>query len=312
MSCSIMFHRHLTLVAACTSLFCAGTALAEESPAATPLVTPVAEAPTAPAFTGHIDLLTKYILRGLGSTYGNGAPAGNSGADAPESNKPVLQFGVDYVDPSGLYVGYFGSMINYSYERLGDSYDNLPGGNFQSNKSIENDFYAGYNGKYGDFGYTIGGTGYVYINGRHADALETKLAVSYGDFSAVAQTLLNDVVWGNKGDTYWTLNYTKAVDYDITFNASLGYYSYKKNGKYLGSYDTHLGVACGPGAAFNVSGCFAGNEPSSGGFRHVIVGFTQPIAKTGLTWGLQGILAGENRFAIKQKNKLVASLSYGF
>src|SRR5882724_12036354 len=117
-----------------------------------------------PAFTGHIDLVSKYILRGASTTYGNALPGlGNEFADAPESDQPVLQWGVDYVHPSGWYVGYWGSRINYSYKR--------------------------------------GITGYVYYNGKHANAFETKVGVGYKEFGLNAQTLLQDTVWGNKGDT---------------------------------------------------------------------------------------------------------------
>jgi uncharacterized protein (TIGR02001 family) len=293
--------RHIAVaIGAIATLASAGAAIAEDAPAGATL-------------TGHIDLVNKYVLRGASTTYGPSAPGlGNQGADAPESDKPVLQWGADWVHPSGLYLGYFGSQINYSYKRLGESYQDRSIVDFQSKKSIENDLYGGYTGKIGDFGYTAGLTGYVYINGKNSNAFETKLGVSYGEFSAVAQTLLNDVVWGNKGDTYWTLNYTHPLPYEFTFNASLGYYSYKKEGKYLGTVDTAAGVSCAAGTSFAVNGCFEGNAPSSGGFRHMIVGFTQPIAKTGLTWGLQGVIGGDNRFGIKQKNRLLASLSYGF
>jgi uncharacterized protein (TIGR02001 family) len=286
------------LALACAGLFSTSIAGAQEE---------------GPKLTGHVDLVSRYILRGASTTYGPSSPGlGNGGADAPESDKPALQWGVDWAHPSGAYLGYFGSQINYSYQRLGESYGNRAITDFQSRKSIENDIYGGYNGKFGDFGYTVGLTGYVYINGKHADALETKLGVSYGDFSVAAQTLLNDVVWGNKGDTYWTLNYTKPLPYDITLLASLGYYSYRKEGKFLGTVDTATGAPCGAGESFSVYGCFAGNAPTSGGFRHLIIGFTQPIGGTGLTWGLQGLIGGDNRFGIKQKNRLLASISYGF
>ncbi|MDB5961583.1 MAG: hypothetical protein JWP59_2877 [Massilia sp.] len=265
-----------------------------------------------PSWTGHIDLVSRYVLRGVTSTYGPAAPLGNAGADAPESDKPALQWGADWTAPSGLYAGYFGSMINYSYKRLGQSYSDRSIVDFQSSKSVENDVYGGYAGKAGEFGYNVGMTGYVYINGTHSNALETKLNLSYGDFTAGAQTLLQDVVWGNKGDTYWTLNYVKTIDYALTLTTSLGYYSYNKQGKYLGSTDTAFGVACAAGQSFFDNGCLAGNRPVSSGFRHLIVGVTQPIGSTGATWGLQAILGGDNRFGVKQKNQLVGSLSYGF
>ena len=172
------------LIVAIVALIGASAAVAQDAPASATL-------------TGHVDLVNKYVLRGASTTYGPSAPGlGNEGADAPESDKPVLQWGADWVHPSGLYLGYFGSQINYSYKRLGESYADRSIVDFQSKKSIENDFYGGYTGKAGDFGYTAGLTGYVYINGKNANAFETKLGVSYGDFSAVAQTLLNDDALG--------------------------------------------------------------------------------------------------------------------
>jgi uncharacterized protein (TIGR02001 family) len=266
-----------------------------------------------PPFTGHIDLVSKYILRGVSTTYGNAKPGlGNKGADAPESDHAVLQWGADYAAPSGWYAGYWGSQINYSYKQLGDSYNNRSITNFQKDKSIENDLYGGYAGKYRDFTYTLGLTGYVYYNGSHANALETKIGAGYGPFGVNAQTLLNDVVWGNKGDTYWTATYTATLPYEINFTGSLGYYTYKKEGKFLGTRDTALGVNCGPGESFVVNGCFAGNRPSSGGFRHLILGATKAIGDTGVVVGLQALIAGENRFAVQQDNRLIGTLSYTF
>jgi uncharacterized protein (TIGR02001 family) len=264
------------------------------------------------SWTGHVDVVSKYVLRGITSTYGPGAPLGNAGGDGPESDKPVLQWGADWSDPSGFYAGYFGSMVNYSYKRLGESYRDRSIMDFQSKKSVENDLYGGYTGKVGEFGYNVGMTGYVYFNGEHSNALETKLSLSYGEFTFGAQTLLHDVVWGNQGDTYWTLNYVKPLPYSLTLTTSLGFYSYKKEGKYLGSTDTAAGLACPAGYGFIVNGCLPGDGPVSGGFRHLVIGVTQPIGTTGATWGIQGILSGDNRFGVKQKNQLVASLSYGF
>lgn len=280
---------------------------------AAPMLPNLAHADDAPAFTGHVDLVNKYVLRGVTSTYGPGLPGlGNAGADAPESNKPALQWGVDWTHPSGVYLGYWASQINYSYKRLAESYANRAVASFQDNKSIENDFYGGYNGKIGDGGYTAGLTGYYYVNGGDSNAFETKLGASYGMFSVTAQTLLKDVVWGNKGDTYWTLGASQPVAYDITLSATLGFYTYHKEGRYLGTVDTLTGTRCAAGTSFIVNGCFAGGAPASGGWRHLTVGFTQPIGKSGFTWGLQGLIGGDNRFGVKQGNRLLASLSYGF
>jgi uncharacterized protein (TIGR02001 family) len=272
-----------------------------------------AHAEDAPALTAHIDLVSKYILRGISTTYGPGTPGlGNAGADAPESDKATLQWGVDWTHPSGVYLGYWASQINYSYERLGESYRDRSIADFQHHKSVENDLYGGYNGKLGELGYTVGLTGYHYINGKYADALETKLELAYGAFSASAQTLLKDVVWGNKGDTYWALGYSQPLPYDIKLNATLGWFTYHREGRFLGSSDTLAGTRCAAGTSFVVSGCFPGGAPIASGFRNLTLGFTQPIGKTGVTWGLQGLIGGDNRFGVKQDNRLVATLSYGF
>lgn len=270
------------------------------------------DAAPASTFTGHVDWVSKYVLRGASKTYGNGPALGNSGADAPESDTPAVQWGVDYVDASGWYVGYWASQINYSYEQLGKSYSDRSITDFQKDNSIENDLYGGYNFKSGDFTYTAGLTGYVYYNGEHADALETKLGVAYGQFGLNAQTLLNDVVWGNKGDTYITATFTQPLPWNITFTANLGYYIYAKEGKYLGTKDTLSGVECAAGEAFVVNGCYEGNSPVSSAYRHFIVGLSQPIGKTGLVWTLQGILPGENRYGVRQQSQGIAQISYTF
>lgn len=293
-----MFYRHIAVTA--ITLACVNVAMAEET------------APDGPAWTGHVDLVSRYVLRGITETYGPGTPLGNGGADAPESDRPVLQWGADWSNASGFYAGYFGSMVNYSYQRLGQSYSERGIFDFQRRKSVENDLYGGYNGKAGDLSYTVGMTGYIYMNGKHSNALETKLAIGYGAFTLGAQTLLSDVIWGNQGDTYWTLNFAQPLPYALTLNASLAYYSYHKQGKFLGSTDTALGVACPAGQSFFDNGCLSGGTPVSGGFRHLIIGLSQPIGETGVTWNLQAILGGDNRFGVRQKNQLLASVSYGF
>jgi hypothetical protein len=128
-----------------------------------------------------------------------------------------------------------------------------------------------------------------------------------------AQTLLDDVIWGNRGDTYWTATFTHSLPYQVTFTGTLGFYTYKKSGKYVGgNVDAVLGSACAAGETFIVNGCFAGNAPVSSGLRHLKLGISQPIASTGLTWSAQAIFGGENRFGVRQGNKGVVSVAYGF
>lgn len=262
--------------------------------------------------TGHVDVVSRYYLRGQTSTYGNSEPLGNAGADAPESDHPALQWGADYVHDSGFYAGYWGSTINYSYKQLGESYKNRGITNFQRDKSIENDFYGGYNGTVGEFGYSVGLTYYYYINGTASNAPETKLALTYGPVTFSAQTLLQDVVWGNKGDTYWSAVYTRALPYQLSFSATLGFYTYTEEGKYNGTKDTLTGTSCAANESFIVNGCYAGKRPVGSAFRHLTFGLSQPIANTGVTWSGQFIVGGRNRFDVQQGNRAVLSLSYGF
>ncbi|MBG7620121.1 hypothetical protein I5R65_11660 [Herbaspirillum sp. AP02] len=295
-------------VATVAALLTAPPVLAEDAPAANPAT------PAGPwTITKHIDLASRYVLRGVTTTYGNGQPLGNAGADAPESDQAALQWGIDFVHTSGWSFGYWASTINYSYKQLGNSYSDRSITAFQKPRSVENDFYFAYAGNImGDLGYILGMTGYYYANGTHANALETKAGLTWGALSFNAQTLLNDVVWGNKGDTYWTLVYTKPLPYDITFTGTLGAYTYKREGKYLGTRDTATGTACAAGEAFVVNGCFAGNGPSSGGLRHLTLGLSAPFPDSSLSWSLQAILGGYNRFDVKQGNQLVGMLSWGF
>jgi uncharacterized protein (TIGR02001 family) len=271
------------------------------------------EAAPAPDYTltFHVDVVNRYYVRGLTTTYGTKA-FGNKFADAPESDKPALQWGADFVHSSGFYLGYWASQINYSYDAVGKSYKDRSITKFQDEKSIENDFYGGYNGTIGDFGYVIGGTYYYYINGTASDWLETKLGLTYGSFGFYAQTALKDNQAANKGDTYWTLTYATALPYEINFLGTLGIYTYKKEGKYLGSKDTAGITTCTAGQVFNVSACLDGGKLASTSFRHLTLGFTKTIPDTPVTIGLQGIIGGKNRFDIDQGDRVVVYATAAF
>jgi hypothetical protein len=89
----------------------------------------------------------------------------------------------------------------------------------------------------------------------------------------------------------------------------VGFYTYKKESKFLGTRDTFLGVDCARGTAFNVSGCFAGSDPIGSAFRTLILGVAQPITEWPITWNAQWIIPGKNRFDVTQSNKLVVGIS---
>ncbi len=96
--------------------------------------------------TGNVGFFSEYIFRGLKQTDG----------------KPALQGGFDYAHSSGLYAGTWASNISW----LNDS----PAVSGYTSSSLEWDFYGGYKGSVGDFGYDVGLLYYMYP-GRYAAAL---------------------------------------------------------------------------------------------------------------------------------------------
>jgi len=109
-------------VLAFATLVAAPQARAADAPAATPFVTA----------TTNINLVSDYRFRGIDQTWG----------------KPAVQGGADLTLANGVYAGVWASNV---------SGNSTPGG------SLETDWYAGYNGKFNDdFGFTVGGYGYVY------------------------------------------------------------------------------------------------------------------------------------------------------
>jgi hypothetical protein len=126
------------------------------------------------AVTGHLDAVSKYVLRGITTTYGatvpvSGQPSGNAIGDAPESEVPSLQGGLDYVSDSGIYLGYSFETINYSYANFGLG--------TQAN-SIEHDTYGGYAGKAGDIGYKVGILHLNYVTGANSTGSEVFFGLS--------------------------------------------------------------------------------------------------------------------------------------
>lgn len=265
--------------------------------------------------TGNIGVYSKYVLRGITQTY-NPTYDGSG----PESDTPAVQGGVDYVLKNGLYLGYWFSSLGYSYAALNPDTNGK-----HSQNSFENDFYGGYTGTIGDsgIGYTLGGTIYVYQPGWASTGYETKLGVSYKEVSLTAQTLLNDVTFGNKKDTYFLATWTHALPKDFTFTGQVGAYLYGKHGKYINSTNasTDPNPACVPtGTCYAYKGGYTNEDGSPSttdkaktfAFRHLTLGISHPLPITGATWGLQYIIGGDNRFGVHQANTLVGSVGLTF
>lgn len=142
---------------------------------------------SANSLSGNISFASQYIFRGIKQTDG----------------KPALQGGFDYAHASGLYAGTWGSNVSW----LADS------GAYTSS-SLEWDFYGGYKGSVGDFGYDVGLLYYAYPGRRlpgvtRADTLEGYGAVSWKWLMAKLSVSLGDETFGvPNSDGTWYLDLT--------------------------------------------------------------------------------------------------------
>ena len=88
--------RKLLLSAAATTVLAASTAFAQ---------TPAPAAPAAPAspLSFNVGVTSNYVFRGISQTHG----------------KPAIQGGIDYLHPSGFYVGAWASSITWVKDAYG-------------------------------------------------------------------------------------------------------------------------------------------------------------------------------------------------
>lgn len=163
---------------------------------ATLVAAPQARAADAPApflsATANVNLVSDYRFRGIDQTWG----------------KPAVQGGADLAFANGAYAGVWASNVS------GNSY---PGG------SLEMDLYAGYNGKFNDdFGYTVGGYGYVYP-GANFDKSACPSAAYPAPCTLPSQSLNTFEL--NAGVTWKWISYKLSVSTGDYFgaNASTGY-----------------------------------------------------------------------------------------
>lgn len=91
----------------------------------------LAAAQSASPITGNMSLVSDYRFRGITQTF----------------EEPALQGGFDYAHSSGLYIGNWNSSIS---------------DNFFNGSPLEMDFYGGYKGTAGGFGYDVGVLYYYY------------------------------------------------------------------------------------------------------------------------------------------------------
>ena len=224
--------------------------------------------------SGNIGVVSQYLLRG----------------PAVENDNATVQGGLDYSHSSGFYAGYWGSTLGYSLTDWDEDY-----GDFTGSKSFEHDFYLGYNGQINeDVGFTVGATYYYYYGSDvDSDFPESIIGINYKDFSFTAQTVLDDSIFGNTGDTYFLASYSHALPKDFTLNTSLGLYYNNDSGDYEGAG-------------------FIGDTTEDFNFRHLTLGLSHPLGDTGASVAMDYVIGGKTRSDDSLKNKVVFGVKYEF
>ena len=214
--------------------------------------------------TGNIGVVSKYVLRGITSS------TENSGA--------AVQGGFDYSHSSGVYAGYWGSSLGY------------PGAdsNPTTDAEFENDFYGGWAGDVGPVSLSAGVVYYYYMDTSDANGAEATASVGWQGLELHMNYLLQDVTWGNQGDTYLTLSYSHDLPAKFSASATLGYYLYTDKGDFIAST----------------------KEDSA--FRHLNLSLSHPVGDTGADMSVTYVVGGKDRQGNDQQDTVVLGLSYGF
>ncbi|HWA39887.1 MAG TPA: TorF family putative porin [Burkholderiales bacterium] len=229
--------RKSLLTLAVVSAFAVPTvASAQSTPAASPHT-----------LTGNVGLFSEYIFRGIKQTDG----------------KPALQGGFDYSHASGIYLGTWASNVSV-----------LADAGAYNGSSLEMDFYGGYKGSLGDFGYDVGLLKYYYP-GRvnpgfvKADALEIYGAATWKWLTAKLSLSLDDETFGvpNSKNTYYLdLSANFPVTDKLALQAHYGIQEFKgttagvSNDSFASYKDWKLGVTYALPQSFTVGAFFTDTD----------------------------------------------------
>ncbi len=211
-------------------------------------------------FSGNASVVSKYILRG-------------GTADA-ESDVPTIQGGFDYATDLGIYVGYWGSGLDY--------------GNTDAATGFENDIYAGWSGDLGPINLDVGLIYYYYLEVEDSNTAEVAASLGWGPISFGLKYLTDDVAWGNAGDTYLTLGAELGLPKKFTLGATIGYYLYEETGE----FDSTTG--------------------DKDGLKHVDFVLSHPIAETGADMSLTYVYGAKDRNDKDLPDGMVLSVGYNF
>jgi uncharacterized protein (TIGR02001 family) len=169
-----------------------------------PLSAQAEEAAAAPAaevspLSGNLGLVSEYLFRGIRQTWGN----------------PAIQGGIDYVHPSGFYVGTW--MSNTS-------------ANLYANATVEIDLYGGYRATIDDFTLDAGLLQFIYP-GANYNKITPAGTYSSKKYNSTELYLSGTWQWLN-------LKYSRSM-------TKVGYFGFSDNNAYAGAFpgDPSAGVS---------------------------------------------------------------------
>lgn len=170
-----------------------------------------AQAASPHSITGNFSLVSEYRFRGISQT----------------DFRPAVQGGFDYAHSGGIYAGIWGSNISW-----------LADAGAGSGSSVEVDFYGGFKGSTGDFGYDVGLLQYYYPGDFGAwtsagnpkpNTLEAYVGVSWKMFSLKYSHAISDLFGtpDSKGSNYVDLGASFEVADGLVLAAHVGHQKVK-------------------------------------------------------------------------------------
>lgn len=168
----------------------------------------------------NVGVVTDYRYRGIMQSQGN----------------PAVQGGVDFTHKNGVYLGAWGSTINWISETC-------KAGGTSCSHSAEVDLYGGYKGELAKgFGYDVGLLNYWYVSNKlaktpgmaNANTSEVYLGLSYGPISAKYSHSLTNMlgVPNSKNSNYLEVNGNFDLGSGYTLVAHLGHQKWKNSGAF--------------------------------------------------------------------------------
>lgn len=213
-------------------------------PAFTIATPALAEEAAASPISANVTLASEYVYRGISQT----------------REKIALQGGFDYAHSSGIYVGTWGSNINWLQDAGASS-------------SLELDLYGGYKGKINDdFSYDVGFLHYEYPGSYPAGFVnpntdELYVAGTYKMFTLKYSHSVSNLFGfaDSKGSGYIDASANFEVMSGLTLGLHVGHQSVKNNSFY--SYtDYKVGLTKDFGGGLSVTGAYMDTNANDGAY----------------------------------------------